>query len=246
MNDLYFIKYKPNLMMLDTLGMSKEGKVAHRQLFDMTIIQDGPPLNDDTTLRELASCDPKDWGRVKGELIGKGWKVKGDYFLHKGTIETLNESKAEYVASYNRTAPANKKPKLELTKPDSVTGCVTFIVTSDVTPNVTPNVTTPMTPTHLQLQSQLLPKLTTKGGDKALESEKGKKKLTPSQWLLAQDFEKTFGDQWINDAGKWVNRVKANYSKCERVLAEVKSAIKEKRIKKTVAQYAEQIWKEFK
>jgi hypothetical protein len=49
----------------------------------------------------------------------------------------------------------------------------------------------------------------------------------------------------VNDAGKWVNRIKSKPNKVERVIAEVESAIKEKRIKQSPAQYAEQIWKEF-
>ena len=78
-------------------------------------------------------------------------------------------------------------------------------------------------------------KLTTKG-KKALDA-----KLRPT----AERFEKSLGAQWVNDAGKWVNRIKAHHSKCERVVAELESAIRESRIKTSPAQYAEQIWKEF-
>jgi hypothetical protein len=49
----------------------------------------------------------------------------------------------------------------------------------------------------------------------------------------------------VNDAGKWVNRIKGNFGESERVTAETESASKESRIKTTPAQYAEQIWKEF-
>jgi hypothetical protein len=57
--------------------------------------------------------------------------------------------------------------------------------------------------------------------------------------------ESALGVQWVNDAGKWVNRIKTHFGKTERVTAEVESAVKESRIKTTPAQYAEQIWKEF-
>jgi len=77
------------------------------------------------------------------------------------------------------------------------------------------------------------------------KGDKASKKLGPTKSQLAQAFEETLTDQWINDAGKWVNRIKAETAKCERVLAEVQSAVKEQRIKTTPAQYAEQIWKEF-
>jgi hypothetical protein len=79
-------------------------------------------------------------------------------------------------------------------------------------------------------------KLTTKG-EKALS-----KKFRPT----AKRFEDCLNSQWVNDAGKWVNRIKSNLEKSERVVAEIESAIKESRIKTTPAQYAEQIWKEFR
>ena len=70
-------------------------------------------------------------------------------------------------------------------------------------------------------------------------------KLASGQKELADRMETALGVQWVNDAGKWVNRIKANFGKSERVIAEVESALKERRIKTTPAQYAEQIWKEF-
>jgi hypothetical protein len=70
-------------------------------------------------------------------------------------------------------------------------------------------------------------------------------KLSSDQKELAGRIETALGVQWVNDAGKWVNRIKAKPGKCGRVIAEVESAAKEKRIKTTPAQYAENIWKEF-
>lgn len=52
--------------------------------------------------------------------------------------------------------------------------------------------------------------------------------------------------QWVNDAGKWISRIKKGGTIIEKVIDEVENAVKEKRIKTTPAQYAEQIWKEFK
>lgn len=62
---------------------------------------------------------------------------------------------------------------------------------------------------------------------------------------LKDRIEKALSGQWSNDAGKWVNRIKAEPAKARRVIAEIESAIKEQRIKTTPAQYAEQVWKEF-
>ncbi len=95
-----------------------------------------------------------------------------------------------------------------------------------------------------------------------LEREKGRKgegenpknysdkasgsKLSKHGRMVAKRFETSLNTQWVNDAGKWVNRIKSNLSKCERVVAEVENAAKEHRIDTTPAQYAEDTWKRFK
>lgn len=104
---------------------------------------------------------------------------------------------------------------------------------------------TPTRARNLDLESELeLKSLSpTKGesdkGDKAL------KKLTDPEKHLAAAFEKMLTGQWTNDAGKWINRIRNDFGKSERVLAECRSAMVEAKVKTTAAQYAEQIWKEF-
>ena len=82
--------------------------------------------------------------------------------------------------------------------------------------------------------------------DKACSTKPSK--LTAPKKELADRIEaalRTRGNQWTNDAGKWINRIKSAPGKCERVIAEVESAAKEHRIKTTAARYAEKIWMEF-
>ena len=81
-----------------------------------------------------------------------------------------------------------------------------------------------------------------KGSDKA--SDKAKK-LSKSERKLAIRLEVCLNSQWVNDAGKWIGRIRTDQSKTSRVCAEVESALKEDRISETPAQYAEHIWKEF-
>lgn len=83
-----------------------------------------------------------------------------------------------------------------------------------------------------------------KHNDKASAPTKTSK-LSARQKEFADRFETALGNQWTNDAGKWIKRIKSAPGKCERVIAEVESAAKEKRINTTPAQFTEQIWKEF-
>jgi DNA-binding Lrp family transcriptional regulator len=87
-------------------------------------------------------------------------------------------------------------------------------------------------------------------------STKGPRRLSPIQKELADMVEAVLGDEWANDAGKWLNRITGGTgdngkptlpdpTKVRRVIAEVELAIRERRIKTTPARYAEEIWKEF-
>jgi len=85
--------------------------------------------------------------------------------------------------------------------------------------------------------------------DKALRLGAGsvfKKKphnLTQEGKELALRFETALATEWINDAGKWINRIKATPKECESVIGEVESAARESRIDTTPARFAEHIWK---
>ena len=91
--------------------------------------------------------------------------------------------------------------------------------------------------TNLELKSK------ERKNDKAYSTKANK--LSRPQRDTASRIEAALGDEWVNDAGKWINRIKSNLVKCERVIAEVESAAREERIRKSPARYAEQIWKEF-
>ena len=243
MNDLHFIKYKPRMMMLDMKGMSAHAKVAHFQLFNMTIINDGPYPDDERILLDIADCPKKLWPSVRKELVWKGYKSVGGFFFHAGTIATLNESKMEFVKSFNRTAAANEKPPLKLSAPDPVTGCVTYHVTSSVTLAVTDDVAPGVTLTQTDRRTDGQPQLLST--TKLPASSKSNKKFSQRQTEITARFDKALGKEWENDRQKWMGRIANEPDKSERVVAEVENAIKESRIKTTSAQYAEQTWKEF-
>jgi len=70
-------------------------------------------------------------------------------------------------------------------------------------------------------------------------------KLSIPEKDLADRIEAALGDQWVNDAGKWIGRIRAHFRKAQRVIAELENARKEARIVSGPAQYAEDTWKRF-
>lgn len=84
-----------------------------------------------------------------------------------------------------------------------------------------------------------------KGGTTKLPSS-DKRRFTRAQTELTARFHQVLNGQWENDRQKWMGRIKHKEAKAERVIAEVECAVKESRIKKSVAEFAEQTWKDFK
>lgn len=74
----------------------------------------------------------------------------------------------------------------------------------------------------------------------------GKRVLTPRQYEVAQFGEAVLNGEWVNDAGKWIGRIKVDAEKVFRVMADVKSAQVEGRVKTTPARMAEFNWGVFK
>lgn len=70
--------------------------------------------------------------------------------------------------------------------------------------------------------------------------------LTARQVEIAQFAEGVLNGEWVNDAGKWVQRIKAQPEKVWRVFADVKAAVTEGRVKTTPARMAEFNWGVFK
>lgn len=165
MNDLYYIEYKPELMLSDSMDMDAETELAHRRLCDFIWRMDKAPRADNEFLKQFTKTRASDWGRVKKGLLEKGWAEVNGLLLHKGAIETLNAAKEKYAAQCNQTAPATAKKngtelKLTVCERDPATGIATLkVVASSAVPvtypaatSETANVTKPVTTPQLEPQ----------------------------------------------------------------------------------------------
>lgn len=74
----------------------------------------------------------------------------------------------------------------------------------------------------------------------------GKAGLTSRQVEVAAFSETVLNGEWVNDAGKWIGRIKTDAEKVFRVMADVKCAKTEGRVKTTPARMAEFNWGVFK
>lgn len=152
--------------------------------------------------------------------------------------ERVQKSREQKVNAANARWHPDRKPQCDRNATASPPDCDRNATASE--PQSARNASYSTYSTPLPNRQSLVDK-----GDQA-SANRGGKKLTTAQKGLADRFEAALGAEWVNDAGKWVNRIKADRASREladSVLCETESAIKESRIKKTPAHYAEDLWK---
>lgn len=89
------------------------------------------------------------------------------------------------------------------------------------------------------------------GGEGQTDQTPNSKTQTPSsgkalrgrQTDVARLAEQVLNGQWVNDAGKWVERIREHPEKVWRVMQDVRNAAAEGTIKTTAGQMAEFLWK---
>ncbi len=108
-------------------------------------------------------------------------------------------------------------------------------------PPVTPSVTPPSRPILQRSEVQRSEKKedSDKVSKPCTEGGGGGKPLRGRETDIARLCEIVLNKQWVNDAGKWVERIRANPEKVWRVMSDVKNAAAEGRIKTTPGQMAE-------
>ena len=139
MNDLYYIKYKAPVMLLDTMTMPREVELTHRRFCDYLWAHEEFPMRADHFLIEIGRVLVEQLPAVRAGLARKGWFEQGEFLVHKGALETLNEAKRDYVKRYNQTSGMRKSQQLTLV--ENPNGIVTIRFPADVTGRVTGDVT---------------------------------------------------------------------------------------------------------
>lgn len=223
----------------DTAWCDAETEVAHIRLTSFFYVAGTPIKDDQQRISMIGKVKPQDYARVRGNLEELGWRSEGGFLRHKRIEQTLSEQ-----AEHNEKIKANsmlgvqKRRELGQLPPQKEQAVEPLVEPLDKPLENTLTLTLTDTLKHTYTDPTKLIRYR--------RSPTKPIKLLAQQSALAELFESALDSEWRNDSGKWINRIKIAPAKCERVIAEVKNASKEKRIKTTTARYAEQIWKEFK
>jgi len=207
--------------------------------------------DDNDFLRRLCECDAADWMRTKGLIFDNDRFFK----LIDGKWHQLRAARdyADDCADYKKQCERTEKARAN--NPDNQIGqqrrkAVTGSVTAPVTGPVTGQQPEPEPEPEPKEEQESFDKASRRGSsssEKKTSNHPTKpKKLSERQKDIADKFEACLGDEWVNDAGKWIGRIKSDTGKAERVANEVANAQREGRIATTPARYAEDTWNRFK
>ncbi len=107
MNDNHWYPRDPSRYLMDTDWCDVETEVAHNRMFETYIVLDRPIKDEPERIQRIGKIKPQDYQRVRGNLLNDlGWFIADGVWRHKGTEETMAESKAKRESQRNRTAPA--------------------------------------------------------------------------------------------------------------------------------------------
>ena len=228
----------------DTLHLGREDIGSYMLLIGAYWRRRGPLPDDNESLKQICRCKDTEWMRTKG-MMATFFEVGGGIWRHKRIDSELNRavkiatSKSEsgklgasrrWQSDGNAIGKAMAKP---LATP-LANGMPRQWQTDAPSQSQSPSPSKALSP--LSRTVPLEPRT-----DKATKATK----LSKAEKQTAEEFEAALASQWVNDAGKWINRIRHDLAKSNRVCDEVLNAMAERRIKTTPAAYAEQIWKEF-
>jgi hypothetical protein len=247
------------------MTLSRQANLAHRQLADSVWATNEWPLIDDPATLMLARATPKQWPRILQELRRLGWHRHGRRLYNHDIAETLRE--AHSIQAVRRAAgKLGSQGRWHSSKPPSDSPAPAR------PPRKIPSSPSPKKhhaegigkgigkrmPTAMPLQLTVnSPEFTVNSPDLAVNSERlartvsarkgsasGEKafleQVSQAMRLFAP---KTAQDEIVNWGGWWRNRYRENPAKATRIIAEIASMIREKRILSNPGAAAHDLWK---
>ncbi len=257
MNPLYFVRYEAKVMLVDCLGLSVPAELAHRRLCDWCWAQGHFPPAQAAVLAEVTRVPPRFWERVFKALHAKGWAVKDGTLFHSGVQRILTEGEAAHAAavSSGRRGAHRRWHAAQVPGPQSTvhgpqsSPSDSHPIAIPSQPCSKPMASLKQSQSHSQSQSQSHPQHDSPAERSALNASAKRPRRKAEEafmsdlnrMLLAFD-PATAPDELNNWGGWWRNRFRENPDKATRVLADIRSQVREQNISKTPGAAAIDLW----
>ncbi len=208
-------------------------ELAHRRLCDLLWSQHRSPRNDDAALASMTRLSAGTWRTVKKELIAHGWRVRGGHFSHRWALTVLRavtelrdaRTASARNAALARWADAGRMPDA------SGAECAAHAI------NNKENKTAQVQRNKKAERSTLM---AMEGGSPSSEENRFLAEVAAvfNAWR-----PKGASRELAEWGGWWRNRYRDNSTKARRVLGELASMVRERRITRAAGPAARDLWK---
>ncbi|MCX6923915.1 MAG: hypothetical protein NT154_12015 [Verrucomicrobia bacterium] len=248
----FWVRYEPKGNLAELLDITAGAELAHRRLCDTVWATHRWPKVGDKSTIQVARCTAKRWPNVLQELRKLGWHNHRQRLLNHAVAATLNEAKQYQQLNATRASRAanarwSEKQKLllepEKTPPaprstEPVPGHAPSIAAS-IAPAMPVQNSTEQHSLALNKAERLTCSASARKSDATAEKDFiGEVKLHMTTFSPKQARQEM--DNW---GGWWRNRFRENPAKARKVLAEIASMIREKRILMNPGAAASDLWK---
>ncbi len=240
MNSIFWVRYVPSQMLVETADMTPAAELAHRRLCDWVWARGLCPQTDPQALQEITRVDAAEWPRVFKALQAKGWRSTRGAWRHAGVLRPLQEAQCAHAVAVGRGRKGARRrwhPSASIVEPSNPHSQLQLKRQLQLKK-------------ELQVQSTALSgktdeRLTCSSSPPEMGAD-GENDFLEELMLALERYDKAKARRELATwGGWWRNRYRENAAKARRVLGELKSMILEQRIKRNPGAAAKDLWGRF-
>jgi hypothetical protein len=236
-HELVWVRYNPRNQLVSLAGVSLLAEVANRRLCDYIWSGSPWPAPDFAIAGALTRVPPESWDQVLAELLSVGWRTRKGLLFHPAVASVRNEARAFQRASQARTAAARA-----VRWPDNIARNDPPAPALLQSPLQAPSNITEQYSTEHPLSGKTAERLTLSGSAPKEGDNREKEFLEELHATIQRFSPPSAAAEMRNWGGWWRNRFRENPAKAARVLAEVASMVKERRIKRNPGAAGLDLW----
>ena len=257
-----WVRYEPRFHLADAALLSPAAELAHRRFADSVWATGRWPAADAPCAHELARVTLAEWPAIETELRNHGWRTRAGRLFHSGIHSVLVEARKATAHRTFISASANKsrwhsqhvsdQPLTEVPEskqlklaPPALPSGVPSGVPSGIPSGLPPTVTVQNSNSTAAKAVNRAELLQCSGSQPPEDSGAEKELMTELLATLQAYNGKLAAKELTNWGGWWRNRFRENPAKTRRVLAEIKSMIRERRMRRNPGAAANDLWSRF-
>ena len=239
--ELLWVRNYPRQALLSLMGLSRDAELAHRRLSDIICGGAPWPAAEPDKAGELARVPPDQWATVLAELKAVGWHTRNGRLVNPAVAALRDQARDACAGRRAISAAGNRARWRPAGHPDR-------------TPDGNPDGTADGLPSGLQMKMKMKmekkneeamkpdERLTLSGSTREQPRDGEREFLEELSGTLATFNPSAAQAELTNWGGWWRNRFRENPAKARRVLAELRSMIRERRIRRNPGAAAKDLW----